>query len=246
MRRRQAGVSLLELLVVAAMGALVTAGAVRAFSAGVDFQTRVVPERESQLHRQRFEDKLIQLLQSAYMSADDADQTTYFIGGSSSGETDLTDTASADTLIFTILGIPPSASFMNSQEDFEVRNQKFGPQGGACEIQISTSPVGEAGDRSGLFLREQRPSDGDPYQGGFESVLNEEVTSISFEFWNGEAWVGEWNTLTQGSRRLPAAIRVTYARTGESERPRVIIVRIPLSDATPDNPVGVEGGGAAP
>ena len=90
-------------------------------------------------------------------------------------------------------------------------------------------------------MREQRPSDGDAYQGGYESVLDSRVASMSFEFWNGETWQGEWDTLTQGSRRLPAAIRVTYTFDGEESTPHSFVVRIPLSDVTPDNPLGVGG-----
>lgn len=237
--RRVRGVSLLELLVVATLGAIVTAGATSAFTSAISFQERVVPEREAQLERQRFEDGLTRLLRAAYLANDAQDTTTYLVAGSSSGDGGLSDTASADTLILTIQGLPPSATLMNSGEDFETRNEVFGPQGGTAEIQISTSPVGEAGDREGLFLREQRPADGDPYQGGYESLLHSRVSFMEFEFWNGEAWQGEWDSINQGERRLPAAIRVTYAFFDEEESPRTFVVRVPLSDVTPENPLGV-------
>ena len=240
--RRQRGVSLLELLVVAVMSALVTAGAVRAFTSGIEFQTNVVPRREAQLERHRFEDGIKNLIKAAYVSTNEQDATTYFIAGSSSGESGgLSEGAAADTLIFTVLGLPPTASFINSEDDFETKNETFGPQGGAAEIQISTVPVGDAGEHTGLFLREQRPSDGVPYEGGFESVWNDQVASIFFEFWNGESWVTEWDTVTQGERRLPAAVRVTYSFVGD-ENQTSFIVRVPLSDVTPDNPLGVGGG----
>lgn len=241
--RFRRGVSLLELLVVAVMGAIVVTGAARAFQAGVDFQARVVPERESQLDRQRFEDGVARLIRSAYISEDEQDATTYFIASNSSGGVSLTDAASADTIIFTVLGTPPPASYLNSSEDFETRNSTFGPQGGAAEIQLGTTPVGEAGERTGLFLREQRPSDGEPLQGGYEQVFEERVNSMFFEFWNGETWVGEWDTETQGERRLPAAVRVTYDFVGESNS-RSFVVRVPLSDVTPESPLGF--GGATP
>lgn len=243
-RTRKSGVSLLELLVVAFMGSLVIAASLRAFTTTLGFQTRVVPGREEQLSRLRFEDGLIKLIRSAYLSDDAQDATTYFIAGTG-GETGGGPSAStgADTLIFTVLGTPPNASFQASTEDFETRNEIYGPQGGAAEVQLSTFPVGDAGERTGLFIREQRPSDGDPYQGGYESVLDDRVVSMSFEFWNGEAWVYEWDTITQGERRLPAAVRITYAFAGEEESPRVLVVRVPLSDVTPDDPLGVGGGG---
>jgi hypothetical protein len=237
------GISLFELLVVVAMGGLIAAGAARAFVAGVDFQARVVPGREDHLSRQRFEDGLARLLRQAYISTNEQDATTYFVAGVGGGDSGVGTTPGADTLIFTVLGSPPPASFMASEEDFETRNDTYGPQGGAAEIQISTFPVGEAGERTGLFLREQRPSDGDPYQGGTETVLDERVSSMTFEFWNGEAWTYEWDTITQGERRLPAAVRVTYTFAGEVDTNHIFIVRLPLSDVTPDNPLGVGGGG---
>ncbi len=241
---RRRGVSLIELLVVITMSALVVIGAVRAFSAGLDYQLRVIPAREEHLSRQRFEDRLARLIRSAYISTDEQDPSTYFIAGVGGGSEPAPGASvGADTLVFTVLGMPPNSSFAASQEDFETRNEIFGPQGGAAEIQISTFPVGEAGDRVGLFVREQRPSDGDPYQGGFESVLEARVVSMTFEFWNGEAWTYEWDTQTQGARRLPAAVRVTYAFEGEEETPRVLVVRLPLSDVTPENPLGVGGDG---
>ena len=43
--------------------------------------------------------------------------------------------------------------------------------------------------------------------------------------------------------RLPSAIRVTYTLEGEDSS-RAMIVRIPLSDVTPENPAGVGLGGA--
>lgn len=241
--RKTRGISLFELLVVATMGAIVITGAARAFSAGVDFQTRVVPEREVQLDRQRFEDGVARLIRAAYITEDEQDATTYFVASNSGGGVSLTDAASADTLVFTVLGIPPPASFLNSTEDFETRNQVFGPQGGVTEIQLGTTPIGEAGERTGLFLREQRPADGDPLQGGYEQVYEERVNSMYFEFWNGEAWTGEWDTIMQGARRLPAAVRVTYDFVGEEDS-RSFVVRIPLSDVTPENPLAV--GGEAP
>jgi len=242
-RTRHAGVSLIELLVVITMSAIVITGAVRAFGAGIDFQTRVVPAREDALSRQRFEENLSRLIRSAYLSSNAQDATTYFIAGTGGSSNPGAGQAAADTLIFTMLGQPPQASFLRSESDFETRNETFGPQGGAAEIQISVFPTGDAGDRSGLFLREQRPSDGDAYQGGNESVFDSRVASMSFEFWNGLSWATEWDTVTQGARRLPAAVRVTYAFTGEEETPHVFVVRLPLSDVTPDNPLDVGGGG---
>lgn len=241
--RTKRGVSLLELLVVAVMSGIVMLAVARAFSAGVEFQTQVVPERESQLDRQRFEDGIARLIRSAYISEDEIDATTYFVALNSSGGTGLSGAASADTIIFTVLGMPPVSSFLNSTEDFETRNLVYGPQGGAAEVQLGTTPVGDAGDRTGLFLREQRPSDGEPLQGGYEQVFEERVNSMFFEFWNGETWTGEWDTITQGERRLPAAVRVTYDFVGE-EYSRTFVVRIPLSDVTQENPLGF--GGATP
>jgi hypothetical protein len=225
------------------MMAVITVGAVSAFQSAIEFQTEIVPARQEQLDRFRFEEGLAQLIRAAYVSDNAQDSTTYFIAGSSSGGTGVGNAPMADTLILTVLGTPPIASFMNSQDDFETRNEVFGPQGGAAEIQISTAPVGEAGERFGLFVREQRPSDGDSFQGGYESVYDSRVSSIGFEFWNGESWQGDWDTVNQGERRLPAAVRVTYTFEGEEDAPRSFVVRIRLSDVTPENPLGVGAGG---
>jgi hypothetical protein len=133
------------------------------------------------------------------------------------------------------------ATILNPPEtsDFETLNDQYGPQGGVAEIQLSLTPVGQpASSDTGLFLREQRPADSDSSQGGNESLLMPNVTTIQFEFFDGLQWQETWDTITSGSRRIPSAVRVTYQLTGEDQQ-RFIIVRLPFSDVTPTNPVTV-------
>ncbi|MDR3689012.1 MAG: prepilin-type N-terminal cleavage/methylation domain-containing protein [Fimbriimonas sp.] len=148
----------------------------------------------------------------------------------------------ADTLMFTAIGRKPSASALASTDDFETNNQNFGPQGGVSEFSVSLTPVGDPQGQTGLILRRQTPADQDATQGGYESMLEPDVTHISYEFFDGTNWDSTWDTFQQtGTRRLPNAVRVTYGLTGEAND-RVFIVGIPLSDVTPANPATQTGG----
>jgi hypothetical protein len=142
--------------------------------------------------------------------------------------------------VFTARGERVPSAVLLSQDDFETNNERFGPQGGTAEIAISTTPVGEAGNRTGVFLREQRPADGDETQGGNESVLDPEVTDIRFQFYDGAQWVGDWDTDETG-RRIPAIVRVIY-RIADEEQDRNLFIKLPLSDVTQDDPVTVGEG----
>jgi prepilin-type N-terminal cleavage/methylation domain-containing protein len=241
MRRR--AFTLIELLVTIAIVGILSAAIARAFGAGVDYVERTEARRVEQEGRARFEDQLSALLRRAGLSTDATDTSSYFIASVSGGGGGGTLGGNADTIVFNVRGAPLSGAYLASSDDFETRNERFGPQGGTAEIQLSLTPVGEAGDREGLFIREQRPADGDPTQGGLESVFNDEIRSIGFEFWDGQEWQTTWDTQTQQEPRLPAAIRVSYTFEGDdSNQPRVLIVRLPTSDVTADDPV-VEGAG---
>jgi hypothetical protein len=143
-------------------------------------------------------------------------------------------------LVFTSLGERLPAEFVTSQDDFETLNQTYGPRGGLTEVSISQSAIGNAPVSTGLYLRKQTPADGDSSQGGFESSLDPDIDSISFEFYNGESWDLTWDSTAMDVPRLPAAVRVTYSRTSDSVE-RIFVVRLPLSDVTPDNPVTAGG-----
>jgi prepilin-type N-terminal cleavage/methylation domain-containing protein len=240
MKRR--GLTLIELLVAISIVVILAMAITRAYAAGLDHIQHAQATREVDEARLQFEDKLTKLLRSAVLSSNATDTSSFFIGESSGLGGGGTLGANADTLVFTAIGARPAGAYLASQDDFETNNQRFGPQGGMAEIQLSTTAVGDAGDKEGLFLREQRPADGDPTQGGMESLMTDQVRSISFEFYDGADWQPLWDTQTQQTPRLPAAIRVSYTLEGDDEnQPRVLIVRLPTSDVTADNPV-VQGG----
>jgi len=77
-------------------------------------------------------------------------------------------------------------------------------------------------------------------------VLSPDVQSIGFEFYDGTQWVGSWDTTAAGQRRLPAAIRVSYKLTADPNTTHVFVVRLPLSDVTPNNPVSNGGTTSVP
>ncbi|HXH60057.1 MAG TPA: type II secretion system protein GspJ [Fimbriimonadaceae bacterium] len=228
--RARRGLTLIELMVVLGVSVLLVLSVTFAYSAGVRFQEDV-PVRDAEVQRiVRFEDDLRRIFEGAFLTTDTGDDTSYFMTLSSGG-----DLAVPDTLVFTTLGVPPTSAFTQSQDDFETLNSRFGPQGGLAEVSLSTIPVGDAPVDNALFLRVQRPPDGDPTQGGNESALLQGVASFTFEFFDGTDWVDEWDTLT-GQRRLPAAVRVTFRLEGE-DQDRTLTFRIPNSDVTPDNPI---------
>jgi hypothetical protein len=78
-------------------------------------------------------------------------------------------------------------------------------------------------------------------QGGMESVLDADIESINFEFWDGLQWITEWDTQASNTPRLPAAVRITYQRQDDAND-RFLVVRLKHSDITPDNPLTQESG----
>jgi hypothetical protein len=222
---------------------VIASGAVWSYQMAVAFQTRTLPGRTESLLQKQFEARMSGLLRAAYLSPGDGAAPTYFVGISESQGGNRATSGLADTLTFTAAGLPISGAYMAAADDFQTLNERFGPQGGLDEISLSTIPVGEAGSTSGPYLRTQSPADGDWTQGGYEQALYTGVTSIGFEFYDGTAWIPEWDTSTMPEPRLPSAIRLTYTLEGE-ESSRAMIVRIPLSDVTPENPAGVGLGGA--
>lgn len=238
MKRR--GISLLELLVAIVMTAIVTIGAVNAYSIALSYHLRVLPEREEYFDRVDFERKLSSLLSRAYV--DGTDQTYFVIGVPGGGSTGTSNPDSGDSLTLTVRGMPIAGAVQSSTDDFETQHSEFGPQGGIAEVTISTTPYAQVEDQTGLFLREQRPSDGDPLQGGFESNWNPSVATMTFEVWDGIQWTATWDTTLDEEARLPAAIRVTYRLDDDPEdSSRQFIVRFPMSDVTSANPIETGG-----
>jgi len=230
----RSGLTLVELLVSLAITVILVFSLTIAHNAGVRFQERTLGavSRFQLIHR--FENDLQSRFRTAYLTADATDQQSYFVASASGG-----DLATVDTVTFTTLGDPIPGAAVASQDELPDRIAKLGPQGGPSEIAFSTAVIGE-GTEGGLLLRVQKPSDGDPTQGGRQSTFAAEVAPVSWEFWDGTVWQTQWDTLAQ-SRRLPAAVRLTY-RWGQEDFDRVVTCPLQNSDVTPENPVLQEGG----
>jgi hypothetical protein len=145
--------------------------------------------------------------------------------------------------MFTVMGrtVPAKVLAADPNDDFETDNQNFGPQGGVAEYSISLTPVGDSQGQKGVVLREQLPADEDATQGGYESIIEPDITKITFEFFDGTQWQSSWNTFAQTTRQLPSAIKVTYTMPGETQD-RVFIVGLLYSTVTPNNPALSTGG----
>ncbi len=185
--------------------------------------------------------RITRMLKSAKLITGATDPTTYF-QGTATGQSSAGDLG-CDQLTFTTTapGIPISATA--DSDDFETQMDANGPIGGVAEVSYSTTPVGNPpNNQTGLFERIQRPSDGDPTQGGVESLLSPEVAQMGFQFWNGQQWMQTWDTTIE--RRLPSAVLVSYILQGASNNNvQTFIVPIPSSDVTVQNPALNAGNG---
>jgi prepilin-type N-terminal cleavage/methylation domain-containing protein len=224
------GFTLLELLVASLLIGILTLALSRAFAFGVLYQGRAEESRQRELARLRFEDKLRGLLEQATVTTDVTDNSSFFLAGTDA-------TGAADRLTFTTSAARLPGALIAAQDTFESQNEHFGAQGGLEEVSLGISPIGQTDQTSGLFLREQRPADGDNTQGGYESVLDPNVTSIQWEFFDGMNWLTDWDTRAM-QRRIPAAVRVTYQLQDEDD-PHTFVVRLKKSDVTIDNPAGL-------
>ncbi|MBV6458130.1 MAG: hypothetical protein HONBIEJF_01253 [Fimbriimonadaceae bacterium] len=238
--RRRRGITLIEALLALGIGGILVTAVTASFRAVVDYQANVPPKRDAALKQISFEDRLRNLLARAFVDEDQANPNTYFIGQNDpEAASSLGSGEAATELIFTVLGKElPGAAAASSGDTFEDRNAEIGPVGGISEIRLGVASIGDPGAATGLFVREQIPADEDPNQGGYESVFDERVTSISFEFWDGTDWLPEWTTQL-GERRLPAAVRITYALIDDEEgATRSMIIRLNNSDVTTVDPAG--------
>ena len=248
MRRR--GITLVELLLALTISALVMMAAGSAYTFGARTTKRLGDGRDVFARRAAFERSLGDLFDHVYLDADTTNLNTYFVsgdalsgtsaagglGGSASGAG-----SSEGSLVFTVLGRRLPSTLLSSDEDFETNNEKFGAVAGVTEIQLGTTPVGSpSGEQAtGLFLREQTPSDADATQGGEESLLSPDVETIRFEFFDGTDWVTTWDTVTMVTKRLPAAVRVTYKFVDEDDE-RTLVFTLRASDVTPAKPIEQE------
>jgi prepilin-type N-terminal cleavage/methylation domain-containing protein len=228
---RQKGFTLIEMIIALAMSLLILGSIGGAFEAALQYQ-RTTPARLNAFQDSIQTRKTLDtLLQGAFVSTDTADLLSYFVAADSTGQS-----TTADGLVFTTLSRPVDGGYIISDSvDSEELQDRFGPQGGLSEVSLSLTPVGDSGDSSGLFLRIQTPGDGDPTQGGTEQLLVPDVTSVTYELWDGIQWVTTWDTINSGSRRLPAAIRLTLEF--EDGDPEYLTFRIPGSDVTAENPI---------
>ena len=231
-RKRQAGLTLVELLLVMVMTVFLAGAISFAFSAQINMQRRHEAQRADMDRTDAMEREITRLLRGAMLSASTTDTTSYFQGVSDSGGSDL----GCDRITFTTSAPGVPAAALNSQDDFETQQAARGPLGGLSEVSLGTTPIGNAGDKSGLFERLQRPSDADPTQGGMESVLSPQIDSIGFQFYDGTQFISTWDTTT-GARRLPAAVQVSYKLKDDTDNTvRTFVVAIPASDVTSSNP----------
>lgn len=233
------GLTLLELLVAATMTVFITLAVTAAYVQGIRYTKQSSDARALEGARIRFEDRIGSLLTLAELTSDTTDRFSYFIGQIGNGQSNSpagNKNNTSDTLTFTVIGSRLPGAVLASTDDFETINKNFGPQGGVAEVSIEFTAVGTVPDNtSGIFLRLQRPADGDPTQGGTETVLDANVTELGFEFFDGTNWDPTWNTQT-GTRRLPSAVRMTYRIEGD-DTDRVVTYSLPMSDVTPDNPI---------
>lgn len=232
------GLTLVELLVTVAATALLTVAVAFAFEQTIRLQ-RDAPARLRGAAEESYPvQRLTRLLSGAFLPEDASDPRGFLVydDGSVTG-------MAGQSLSWTTFAESVNLAYMGAEGTLEDLNERFGPQGGVTEVMISTYPVGQpAGEVTGLFLRLQKPADGDPTQGGFEELLVEGAEEVAFGFYNGLEWLDTWDTRT-GERRLPAAVRVMWSVQGES---RELLVRLPLSDVTPENPGNATVVGEAP
>ena len=227
-RHFKSGFTLLELLIVLSMTVVISGAIFFAYSAAVSAQR--LHEQSLTTHDQTatMERQITELIEDAQLSGSVSDTSSYFIASNDAGG----GTVGVDRITFsTTAGAVPVQSIY-STDDFETQQTEYGPVGGMAEVSLGTNPVGSAGNHVGLFLRTQRPGDADATQGGEETDIDSDVTTMGFEFWDGTEWVSAWDTTT-GTRRLPQAVQVTYTLKGDtSNTPHMFVVPIFSSDVT--------------
>jgi hypothetical protein len=307
---KKAGITLLDLLLSSLMFAMVAAALSRAFYFAVHYELNAPGQRDRYEAQIRFEDRMRNLIQQAYISSSSTDISTYFIGteggqnpngspnltaaqaapGTAAANATVGQTTNAnagggaapggnsDGIVFTMLGNQISPQYLqvtgvpltdtdqadqgqsggsqnfqqvnalpNGQDvnqDFGQLNSDYGPQGGATEVSISQTPVGDPGQYANeLYIRTQTPADADYTQGGTEQVFDDNIQTIQFEFYDGQQWDGSWDTTQSGQHYLPSAVRIHYWMKSDPNTEHVFVVRIPLSTLTPQTPLSAATAG---
>jgi len=229
--RRQRGITLIETLLAVAVMAIAMGAVSRAYVTGLSFESSYSKKLDARAKRAWVEDRISRLLAGTEVNGGNS----YLVspapqkGNSNPGGTGPLGRGS-DSIVFTTWNVERPAPFdAVERPEFETLNSRFGPQGGATEIALSLIPTSsDAGQRQGLFLREERPPDGDLTQGGEESVLDDEIRDIRFEFYDGADWRDSWDTQQTQKGELPSAVRVTYLLRDE-DLPHTFLVRLLLS-----------------
>jgi hypothetical protein len=232
---RRRGLALMEVVVASLVSAIIVGAISTAYGFAVHHELNFEKPRQDFESVAFFEDRIRNLLSKAVFT-DNAEQSTFFVGDSVSGSSSY-----ADRLMFTIAGMRPNGTIVDSSEtDFGTRNQSFGPVGGVTEVELSTTPVGESGNLQGLFIRKQTPADNVQDSGGYESLLSDQVSEVGFEFWDSVDWLPTWDSTSDG--RLPTAVRVHYYLTSEPDQEHIFVVRIPNAQGSADAQNGGQGG----
>ncbi len=235
---KSAGFTLLELLISMSM-AVVLAGAIAfAFSDAMKLQES--NQQRETVHDQTgaMEHELTEAIEGAMLSSSATDQTCFFRGTNDAGGSDLG--CDRLTISSTYPGVPIRS--LDSTDTYLDQQSNYGPVGGLTEMSFGINAVGSPpSGQSGLFERIEHPSDTDPTQGGYETLLDPDVTQMGFQFWDGTEWDSEWDTTT-GTRRLPQAVQVSYRLTSDlNDTPHVFVVIVLSSDCNADDPVSSAG-----
>ncbi|MER3496082.1 MAG: hypothetical protein C4320_04325, partial [Armatimonadota bacterium] len=170
------GYTVVEMIVVLAITAIILTAAFGSLARTYGVDERLRSGREAAVRGRKTDETLRAWLHRAALSTLTTDPASYFL---------LSDASGASELTFTAVGERLPASLTATDLDFQSRNERFGPRGGIAEVSISTTGIGDGANKSGLFLRIQRPADGDPSQGGNQELIDPEVESLSWEFWDG-------------------------------------------------------------
>lgn len=261
--KTNSGLTLLELLIALTFTALLTAAMTFAYGSAFQASSSLSAAIEPSLTQTQIQEKMAQYIQHAYLATSTTDPNTYFTtnpisnppttsgtntsvsAGSQSGSTTSSGSSAmsqyggSQQLVLTAIGLPVPANYLHSNDDFQTLNNDFGPSSGLAEVSFSLTAAGSAGNQSGLFLRVQQPADSDPTQGGTERLLIPNCTDISFQFFDGTQWDPTWDTVSQTTKQLPSAVKVTYAISNGD--PITFVVPVYTSNVTPQNPVTQTG-----
>jgi hypothetical protein len=250
-RRRKSlqGLTLLELLLTLTLSVFLSVVIVRAAGFEMEEQRSIDAQRASVDQSQTLERELTKtisgaLLDSSLIASDATATTAAATTGPATFFQSVDEGSQADgggesRITFTTTMPVPLSAIDNQNDDWTTQQTNYGPVGGPVEVSIGITPIGSPPiSESGLFERIQHPSDSDPTQGGTERLLDPDVTSIGFQFWDGEEWEPSWDTTTMTAVHLPQAVQVTYrlkADIGNTDH--VFVIPILSSDVNYNNPV---------